>query len=81
MKLFRISQNVHCGYDTYSMAIVCAKNKKEAQGIHPDSDFRWDGELGDRDDWCAAKDVNVEYIGEAKINLRKGKICASFHVG
>ena len=32
-------------------------------------------------DWCAVKDVKVEYIGEAKNGSKKGVVCASFNAG
>ena len=35
MKLYRISQEVNTGYDTYSDAIVCAENEEEARKTHP----------------------------------------------
>lgn len=80
IKLFKISQDVNTDYDTYSDAIVCAKNEKEAQGIHP-LRSEWDGKIRELDVWCAIEDVKVEYIGKAKKGLKKGVICASFHAG
>lgn len=35
MKLFRISQTVNTDYDTYSKAIVVAKDEEDARRIHP----------------------------------------------
>ena len=97
MKLFKISQEVNMGYDTYSDAIVCADNEEEAQKISPcawnddryctkdkhrDTVSRFKKDLCySCDSWCAIEDVKVEYIGEAKPDLKKGVICASYHAG
>lgn len=35
MKLYKISQNINNGYDTYDSAVVCAENEDEARLIHP----------------------------------------------
>ena len=96
MKLFKISQNVNNGYDTYDEAIVCAKDKNEAQhscvcGFHKFHHNKlWfqyaDGtereeERGCCRGWAKFEDVKVEYIGEAKKGLKKGVICASYNAG
>ena len=100
MELFKISQNVNNGYDTYSSAIVCAKDKNEAQhsclcGYHKFhhnklwfqySDGHEDSDGHEEEEeccsgWASAKNVKVEYIGEAKKGLEKGVVCASFHAG
>ncbi len=33
MKIYRISQNITYGYDTYDSAVVCAENEDEAKKI------------------------------------------------
>ena len=33
------------------------------------------------DNWCTIENVKIEYIGEAKPELKKGVVCASFHAG
>ena len=35
LKIYKISQNIVTGYDTYSDAVVCAENEEEARKIHP----------------------------------------------
>lgn len=35
MKLYKLSQNINNGYDTYSDCVVCAKDEEEARLIHP----------------------------------------------
>ena len=35
MKLYKLSQSLNTGYDTYDSCVVCAKSKKEARLIHP----------------------------------------------
>ena len=84
MKLFKISQNVNTGYDTYDSAIVCAKNEAEAKAMHPNGNLTYDDyEEGKTQygTWCKKEFVNVKYIGEAKEGLAKGIICASFNAG
>jgi len=96
MKLFLISQNVNTDYDTYSDAVVCAKNEEEAKGIHPNGELNYkehqhpnpyakEGEYEKCDEdygtWSRKVYVKVEYIGEAKEGSEKGVICASFHAG
>lgn len=83
MKLYKISQDVNNDYDTYSDAVVCASTPEEAQKIHP-SDYH-NEEVGEKDEdfgsWCGLKDVQVEEIGDANENIKKGVVCASFHAG
>lgn len=97
MKLFKISQDVNNEYDTYSEAIVCAENEEEAIKIHPNGEYDYpEGKKNpylDEDDerfekadedygsWSKKKHVKTEYIGEAKEDLKKGVVCASFHAG
>lgn len=82
MKLYKISQNENNDYDTYSNAVVCAENEEKAQMIHPGyGDDNWDGKKTKYDTWTDSKNVKVEYIGEAKSDLEKGIVCASFHAG
>ncbi len=35
MNLYKISQDINDGYDTYSDAVVCAENEDDARLIHP----------------------------------------------
>ena len=96
MKLFLISQNVNTAYDTYSDAVVCAENEEEAKKIHPNGDYDYkehsrpnpyarEGEFEKADEdygtWSKKEYVQVKYIGEADITMKKGVICASFHAG
>ena len=74
MNLYLISQRVNNDYDTYDSAVVCAKNKKEAQNIHP-SGFKCNLT------WCSSENVLVELIGQSKKGLKKGVIVASFNAG
>ena len=37
MKLYKLSQEINTGCDTYNSAIVCAKNEEQARKIYPDS--------------------------------------------
>ena len=84
MKLFLISQDSNCHFDTYRSAVVIADNKEEAKRIHPDglSDISI-GEYPDSSsDWVTNPDlVTAEYLGEAKEGSKKGVVCADFCAG
>ena len=92
MKLFHISQTVNRGYDTYSDAVVCAKDADEAQQMHPlkraqglayddyirdPADHSFDWDLS----WTAPCNVTVKYLGEADDSVPHGMVCTSYHAG
>ena len=97
MKLYKISQKVNSGYDTYDSAVVCAKNEDEARKIHPNGNYDYpEGEKNpynkhpeafeksDKDygTWARKKYVKVVYIGKATDTQKKwGVIVASFNAG
>src|SRR3990167_7998667 len=35
MKIYKLSQSLNDGYDTYDSAVVCAENEEDARHIHP----------------------------------------------
>lgn len=77
MKIYKISQSLNIGYDTYDSAVVCADNEEEARSIHP-SDY------ATKYTWIESDKINeirVEYLGEADENLKKGVILSSFNAG
>jgi hypothetical protein len=78
MKLYRISQTVNKGYDTYDSAIVCAKSEDVARNIIPGG-----GDWGNPPTtWCNNPDqVTVELIGTAARGTRQGVMLASFNAG
>jgi hypothetical protein len=80
VKLWLIEQDVNNDYDTYDSAVVAAETEEEARLTHP-SGRQWDGNDTEACTWCEAGFVNVEYIGEAKPNLPKGVVVASFNAG
>ena len=84
MKLYRISQEAHNGYDTYSDAVVAAPSTEDAKAIRPDG--RELVESGTSryhyNDWADnSSEVEVEFLGHAKGGTKRGVICASFHAG
>ena len=84
MKLYRLTQDKVRGYDTYDSCIVCAKSKKDAIIIHPydNYDDAIDWEFDDRDTWCRyVEDVEVEFLWEAKKDIKRGIIVSSFNAG
>lgn len=81
MNIYKISQAVNSGYDTYDSAVVIAEDENEARKIHP----RGDGEIttsnpSPYDDWCSINDVEVEHIGITDSHA-KGVVVASFNAG
>jgi hypothetical protein len=78
MKLYKISQTLNSGYDTYGCAIVCAKSEDVARNIRPGGDY-WGNP---HTPWCNSPDqVTVELIGTAAPGTRQGVILASFNAG
>lgn len=84
LKLYLISQNVNCDYDTYDSAVVAAENSEEARLFDPaaidgslisDRYYRYGAWVHD------FADVAVMYIGDAAEGISKGVICASFNAG
>ena len=75
MKLFKISQIVNTGYDTYSDAVVAAPDMETARNMSPsyDEDPMYE--------WTKPENVTVEYLGEAAPNISAGFICKSYHAG
>lgn len=97
MKLFKLSQNVNNGYDTYDSCVVVAENAEQAVYVSPTSYYP---EWSEADDdwlmttiagnkhrsefrtWAHPSKLTVEYIGEASHTLTAGTvICASFNAG
>ena len=96
VRIYLISQTVNRNYDTYSEAVVAAKNEDEARLTHPDSNHKWlnddAGWVITRNDgttfsvsgcgtWVSPTYVKVEYLGDAKPRTKAGIICSSFHAG
>jgi hypothetical protein len=92
INLYRISQTVQSGFDTYSDAIVAADSSEDAALIHPNSHYRFfrGWPIANTSEWGEAPErgwvdnpdqVKVEFIGVALPTIEKGVICASFHAG
>ena len=78
MNLYRLSQEMNTGLDTYDGVIVCAENEAEARTIQPNGSIVW----GNSYTWCGSPDsVEVELLGKAREGLGKGIILASFNAG
>lgn len=76
MNLYRITQNVNDGWDTYRGAVVAAINEVDARNIHPNNlgELIWDK----YDSWCRPDQVKVELIGVAVDGLERGVIIADY---
>ncbi len=82
MYIYKISQDINGGYDTYDSAVVVAISAIDAADIHPD-DIEWNG-LGSVGAWVTRKNINkikVELIGDAHPEQKRGVILASFNAG
>jgi len=75
-KLFRISQSVNLGYDTYDSAVVVARTVDEARNTHPGEYEEWD-----EYSWCKPAQVEVEYVGQPRRGMKLGVVVASFRAG
>lgn len=77
MKIYKITQNVNSGYDTYDSFVVYAENEKKAKLVHNlDNTYDYYGS------WVKnVEDIEVEYLGEAKEGAEEGEILSSFNAG
>lgn len=95
MNLYKLTQSVNNGWDTYDSVIVSAETIQDAVRIHPNSFdgevIRWD-ERNESFFRCGAeyqcsswakdiKDVEVELIGVATPDIKEGVVVASFNAG
>lgn len=94
MKLWRISQNVNNGWDTYDSAVVAAETEEEARCTYPDTneETRWNGNewmLQVRDGrvvefhsstWTKPDNVSVEFLADG-YEGPAGTVVASFNAG
>jgi len=80
MKLFLLTQDANGGYDTYDSCVVSAESEEDAKKMNPNG-----GETTNKDEdygtWTTLKNVDVEYIGEAKEGSEPEVICSSFNAG
>jgi hypothetical protein len=96
LNLYRISQVVNDGYDTYDSAVVAAESEDAARRTSPDSCHVWsetkkswmfvysDGSQQKKSytAWVDDLDlVKVELIGTAADSVKAGVIVASFNAG
>lgn len=90
LKLWLLSQTVNTGYDTYDSCVVAAETEEDAKTIHPSKYTKVcavkandDGRHNDLGcfTWGYQEDVKAEYLGEAKDDLARGVVCASFNAG
>ena len=93
LKLWKLSQDVSSGYETYDSAVVVSCGHSAASMIHPVGDkVHWNGtdwlwaddnsEFG-MDCWANPVDVKVVLVGEANPGLfdEGDVVCASFNAG
>lgn len=80
MLIWKISQDVNNGYDTFSEAVVIAATEEAARRTHPRGT-----QLDDDDlplyEWASPENVKVELIGVATGTAKPGVVTASYHAG
>jgi len=95
LKLYKISQDIHRGYDVYDSAVVCAEDEKEARYTSPGHifDYTWNekeerwinlkypNSRGIHKDWTTPDNVKVRLIGIAEPSIKKGVVVASDNAG
>lgn len=84
LKLYRLSQEVNNGYDSYRSLVVVAESADKAEYISPGyyPNEPWDGTQDEDECWCSVEDVKVQYLGEADQHMKAGQvICSSFNAG
>lgn len=80
LNLYRLSQEIETGYDTYDSCVVAAESEDAACQIHPGTG--WDDQVTGCETWAHKPDqVKVELIGTAVIGLEPGVVLASFNAG
>ncbi len=79
MKIFKLSQRINNGYDTYDSCVVVAKDENEARLIRPDGN---DWKADYYNSWAnMPEEVIVEEIGTTRKQFEYPIICASFNPG
>tara|TARA_R110002153_G_scaffold264338_1_gene426163 strand:- start:75 stop:338 length:264 start_codon:yes stop_codon:yes gene_type:complete len=87
MNLYKISQSVNKGYNTYDSAIVAAPDKEKARMMHPNGvksdrlDRKTPMNFSMRDWVVYPSYVTVELIGVASEKTKRSVILASFNAG
>ena len=94
LKLYLLSQSERVGYDTFSGCVVRAESEEAARQIHPKGDRVWRGEdwwwtdnewwpRGPTHDrtWTSPDNVEVTYLGEAKLGDLPGVVLTDFRAG
>ena len=82
MNIYKLTNNLTRGYDTYDSAIVAAKSPAQAVKIPPSESIKMDGSGKSGDSWPTnPKWVGCEYVGKAASGTVSGVILASFNAG
>lgn len=77
MKLYKLTQHVNNGYETYRALIVCANDPIDAKSISP-AGCHIDDYNKYADGWADIKNIQCEYIGEAAAHLERGVILTDY---
>jgi hypothetical protein len=84
--LYLLTQDEAQGYDTYDSCVVAAESHADATTIHPRrhllDELWWKNDDHNCEDWASTpRKVKSICIGEAKSDVSRGVICASFNAG
>ncbi len=90
MKIYKLTQDVNSGYDTYDGMIVIAKDENQARLMHPSHNNITSEEYDFSDNkyptYCSSwvtnpSDVEIELLGTAEKNSKCRIVLASFNAG
>lgn len=85
MKLYKVSQDIRNGYDTYDSIVVLAKNEDSARIMHPDGYLVTEKKdlCGDWVDYENLNKVSITLLADVgnKLGKEPKVILASFNAG
>lgn len=80
MNIYKVTQNVNSGYDTYDGFIICAKDEEAARNTNPTGLTGWYSEAWVPEE-TVQQNVKVELIGIASKGTPEGIVLSSFNAG
>jgi hypothetical protein len=83
LNLYRLTQDLYAGYDTYDSCIVAAVNEGSAKEMHPSGGALYE-KVSQYADWPSASEIDyidAELVGIALPGSMSYVICSSFNAG
>jgi len=82
MKIYLLERRDDPSWDEYRSAVVAAHSKKDAALIHPNGHGGEAVDVSRTGSWVSnSKDIRVEYLGEARVNMKRGVLMVNFRAG